>query len=365
MIVLNVINPISAGVKLDGSAADAWTSLMTLNDAKSDLGLLQAEEEPNSIKYRDDSNIEAHFRALCTVWSKANDQGAAIDDKHFRAYVIKSMPSMWAPVTGALFEMKTSADVIARLTTHALLLHGPAVVAPVNCVHVLVTQMNKNRSDKPKCDNCNQSGHTKDKCFCKDGGMEGQYPEWWRKSKSAPNSTSTMLTTTQIPTANSVDIVPIDNVTTLRCLALTTLANTPNREKIIIYADSTASHHFFTDHADFMLYSQPDPVDTAGVTAEEQKFCILETGRVYKWSVCDGEMIKMTFNNALHAPDLAYNLISLGSLIKKGVKVGLENGGAVLTASNGKPFMRCKMEGTMFVVNFAQPPAALSAHSLT
>ncbi|KAG6896376.1 hypothetical protein C0992_008717, partial [Termitomyces sp. T32_za158] len=81
MIVLNMINPIGAGVKLDGTATEAWMSLTTLHDAKSDLGLLQAEEELNAIKYREGTNIEAHFRALQTAWAKANNQGAEIDDR--------------------------------------------------------------------------------------------------------------------------------------------------------------------------------------------------------------------------------------------------------------------------------------------
>lgn len=40
MIILNVINPIEAGVKLDGTSAEAWMSLTMLHDTKSDLGLL-------------------------------------------------------------------------------------------------------------------------------------------------------------------------------------------------------------------------------------------------------------------------------------------------------------------------------------
>lgn len=63
--------------------------------------------------------------------------------------------------------------------------------------------------------------------------------------------------------------------------------------------------------------------------------------------MCDGEIVKMIVDNALHALNLAHNLIFLSSLIKKGVKVGLENRGAVLTVSDRKTFMRCKMEGTI------------------
>ncbi|KAG6870455.1 hypothetical protein C0992_013330 [Termitomyces sp. T32_za158] len=61
MIILNVINPIGAGVNLDGTAAQAWESLTKIHNARTDLGLLQAEEELNSIKYRDGANIESHF----------------------------------------------------------------------------------------------------------------------------------------------------------------------------------------------------------------------------------------------------------------------------------------------------------------
>lgn len=51
MIVLNIINLIGASIKLNGTVARAWESLMRLHDAKSDLGLLQVEEKFNSIKY--------------------------------------------------------------------------------------------------------------------------------------------------------------------------------------------------------------------------------------------------------------------------------------------------------------------------
>ncbi|KAG6898962.1 hypothetical protein C0993_002252 [Termitomyces sp. T159_Od127] len=81
MIILNVINPVGAGVRMDGTAADAWRSLTMLHNAKSDFGLIHAEEELNAIKYTDGMSIEVHFRLMRTVWAKANDQGAGIDDR--------------------------------------------------------------------------------------------------------------------------------------------------------------------------------------------------------------------------------------------------------------------------------------------
>lgn len=134
-----------------------------------DLGLLQAKEEPNSIKYRDGMNIKNHFYAMCTAWSKANNQGAEINNKRFRAYIIKSMPSSWVPITGALFDKQKSVDIIFRLTPHVLLLHSPSAMAPTNTVHALAIQTTLACSNKSsvKCKNlnCGWVGHTKERCF--------------------------------------------------------------------------------------------------------------------------------------------------------------------------------------------------------
>ena len=72
MVTLNVVNPIGAGIRLDGSVANAWSSLMLLHDAQLDLTLPHVEEKLNAIKYVDSTSVKAHFKALYTVWAKAN-----------------------------------------------------------------------------------------------------------------------------------------------------------------------------------------------------------------------------------------------------------------------------------------------------
>ena len=42
MIMLNIVNPIGAGVRMDGSAVDAWSLLVALHDVAFDLGLIHA-----------------------------------------------------------------------------------------------------------------------------------------------------------------------------------------------------------------------------------------------------------------------------------------------------------------------------------
>ncbi|KAG6852738.1 hypothetical protein C0991_008716, partial [Blastosporella zonata] len=92
MVALNVENPIGRGVKLDGSAAEAWKSLTDIHDIKSSLALVNAEAALAAIQYAEGDNLESHFTAMRTAWGNANDQGANIEDAKFGIFVIKSLP---------------------------------------------------------------------------------------------------------------------------------------------------------------------------------------------------------------------------------------------------------------------------------
>ncbi|KAG6872282.1 hypothetical protein C0995_011225 [Termitomyces sp. Mi166 len=111
MVMLNIINPVGAGVKLEGSAADTWKFLTALHDVKTDLRLIHTEDVLRSIKYSDGQNIEAHFKAMRTAWAKANKQGADITDVKFHMYIIWSMPASQPGMVGALMELKTFTEV--------------------------------------------------------------------------------------------------------------------------------------------------------------------------------------------------------------------------------------------------------------
>ena len=101
--------------------------------------------------------------------------------------------------------------------------------------------------------------------------------------------------------------------------------------------------------------------------AAKGTFKIIGRGKVQKWVEYKGEKIKIIFEDALHAPDLDHDLISIGSLIQKGVKLGIDETGTTLRVPDGRPFMKCPMLGTMFIVNFMAPPrlpTALTTQSL-
>ncbi|KAG6838283.1 hypothetical protein C0991_000546, partial [Blastosporella zonata] len=80
MVALNVENPVGRGVKLDGTAAEAWGSLTAIHNIKSGLGLVNAEAALAAIRYNKGDNLKAHFTAMRTAWGNANNQGADIGD---------------------------------------------------------------------------------------------------------------------------------------------------------------------------------------------------------------------------------------------------------------------------------------------
>ena len=52
----------------------------------------------------------------------------------------------------------------------------------------------------PICKAANRVGHTIDNCFWPGGGKEGQWPEWWFKSRGIPADSSSSTTSS---TANA------------------------------------------------------------------------------------------------------------------------------------------------------------------
>ncbi|KAF8811478.1 hypothetical protein BYT27DRAFT_7069614, partial [Phlegmacium glaucopus] len=111
-----------------------------------DIGRLAAGNLLRSICHTDGSDLDAHFCALRKAWKRYNDQGGKMDDTEFRMIVLASMPKDTPAVVRAL--------ATAQSQRSQLICANPV---------------------------CGRVGHTVDKCFKPGGGMEGQYPDWWRK----------------------------------------------------------------------------------------------------------------------------------------------------------------------------------------
>ncbi|KAG5727343.1 hypothetical protein E4T56_gene12119 [Termitomyces sp. T112] len=310
---------------MDGSAANAWSSLTPLHDAKTNLGLIHAEEELGSLKYVNSSSIEAHFKVMQTAWAKANDQGAGIDDRWRRAYIIKLMPPSWAPVTGSLASEPTFADMVVRLTTHALLLHGTSAISLAKSAQALLTQTGSQTKSALVYSNpnCKRTRHTADKCFQKGGGMEGQYLDWWRKGHSSNTSGNVSLNRSNkspLMALQAKSVVMLaNNDSSPWCLALLTLASIILGNKIT-YADSAMSHHFFTNQEDFITYKDPDAACRTGKTAKGT-FGIAGCATIRPGTNGDEVMGKLGGMKSVTEGDLNYFHIKLDPLLHVAIHV--------------------------------------------
>ena len=198
---------------------------------------------------------------------------------------------------------------------------------------------------------CGHIGHTIDKCFKPGGGIEGQYPDWWKKKGAVTTNTQKTKPTANIATANSTAGYSSGDG---KFYALITDTNPANMAcQIITFANSACSDHCFTDKADFVTY-RPFHDKDGNMAAKGGKFKISGTGRVEKRAVFNGWVILLAFENAIHAPDLNHNLISIGRLDKAGCYLVFGGGGMTCLNHDGKPFLSglaAGSEGTMYEVD--------------
>ncbi|KAJ7695304.1 hypothetical protein B0H16DRAFT_1351106, partial [Mycena metata] len=100
------------------------------------------------------------------------------------------------------------------------------------------------------------------------------------------------------------------------------MTDTPQSREYHVVADSAATDHCFWKREDFAEYY---PVEREGKAAEGSKFRILGTGVVRKTITYMGEKKQLTLN-AIHTPDITFNLVSISKLDASGYSVEFGRG---------------------------------------
>jgi hypothetical protein len=364
LITLNVKNAVGLGVKTDGTAAEAYSSIATVQDAMTDLGRLTAEKDMARIKYVEGTKMEEHVAKLRTAWNKANAQGCNVSDGRFRMIVLDSLPDSWMVFISTLHTETTSSAAIACIIAHATMLAARAPISNSASAQAMAAQGRHSRSQE-KCSNpvCGRLGHTIERCFKPGGGMAGQYPDWWKRRGGGSGNSSTTNSGASTPATNiAASAVSDPNVNF--AFATSTLASRTG--EIITYADSAASGYFFVDRSDFVDYTARSD---SGETANGGEFFIAGVGKVTKRVLYKGRIINVTFNNAQHTPNLRHNLVSIGRLDQKGYKVIFGGGRATFLNRDGVPFMESDElgAGSMYRLSWlpSESNTALSARSLS
>ncbi|KAF8810961.1 hypothetical protein BYT27DRAFT_7090691, partial [Phlegmacium glaucopus] len=115
--------------------------------------------------------------------------------------------------------------------------------------------------------NCGRRGHTKDQCWEKGGGKEGQAPDWWKKGKG--NKVSANVAENKTAEKDEPENYAMlaytnpDNDTALVCTSdfRSEAHATSNQAGIIL--DTGASSHFSPNRSKFLNYKEledPEPI---------------------------------------------------------------------------------------------------------
>jgi hypothetical protein len=359
-ILINIVDIAGSGINPSGTSYEAWKLLLDQYGKTSDRARNMREEALANCKMAEGGKVAGeggHIEKMRTLRKSANDAGADIKDPRFITKLLDSFPESWDAVITPMYSETSLSTVIMNLTTHAERLAirdartnlkpdksidtVKALEATVMALQAEMKTFKSNRgtgTSNPnkahlKCTNtqCGKTGHLIDECFQPGGGKAGQYPPWW-KGKRTPNSSvpSANLATSSVTTGDiangshyalsaSFDIKNIEEIIAQngpvhRKIALAAAENPGTLSTgTACVADSGCTTYFFKSREAFSSYKPLEKA--AGQSSKEgASFTVLGVGTVQIKVIYNGLEQTLSFSNALHAPDITANLISISRM---------------------------------------------------
>jgi hypothetical protein len=112
ILVLNIKDPVGVGLKTDGSAYNAWKSLVDIYAHQTDMVINCALCDLNTTYYVHGMAVVEHAAVMCKHQHTANNVGAAITNGVFQMIFIVSLGEPWRHITPVLRTYATSVEVI-------------------------------------------------------------------------------------------------------------------------------------------------------------------------------------------------------------------------------------------------------------
>lgn len=352
-IVCNVKDIFGVGINPSKPSHEAWTILKTQYGAYSDLIHSHRERILKAMKYQDGEKVSGdggYIKRMQKLCKKANNAGAAIDDKSFKTMLLDSFPESCDSVVSTLYAETNLIIVIGCLIAYGKCIvrrnsanglsstQKSTVQALQASIQVLTLSSKKYmalRLDKSHTlnDACKGIGHTLDECWKLGGGRQGQYPPWWKGKQDAPMPSSANLATANMSSSEAGSIYTnvtalnthidgetleaIEKVLREETVLVVNNASKGSVDNSLLYGDSGASTHFIQNRECFFHYmplgEMSESSSKAGASLNIQGVSTV----ALKSSVADSQNIFM-LSKALHCPNISANLISISRLDKEG-----------------------------------------------
>jgi len=157
------------------------------------------------------------------------------------------------------------------------------------------------------CSNCKRTGHTGDDCWSKGGGKEGQGP----KQKKSTKTESAVIAVNDDDDTLFAFACKSDHVDVAEALQLP-------KSRLGTCIESAATRNFSPDHSQFTNYR---PIEREITTANGRSLKAVSMGDLYIDLPNGSKRTRTVFKNAIHAPEMAFTLISIGRLDKAGCQI--------------------------------------------
>jgi len=170
------------------------------------------------------------------------------------------------------------------------------------------------------CSNCKRTGHTGDDCWSKGGGKEGQGP----KQKKSTKIESAVIAVNNDDDTLFAFACRSDHVDIAEALQLP-------KSQLGTCIDSAATHNFSPDHSQFTNYR---PIERKITTADGRSLKAISMRDLHIDLPNGSKKTRTVFKNAIHAPQMAFTLISIGRLDKAGCQIVFYGGMCTIINAN-------------------------------
>jgi len=328
-ILMNITPNVQAGLDCS-SAKAAWDGLTSRYAQVDPIAQNLAQTRLHAKRYMEGGaeTLPSHIAELQRLRESCGGLGVAISDAQFAGVITLSMPTpSWDPVIGTLGGILDPKVVISRLNTEWSRRQG---LTSINKDSNVVFQASGKST--MKCENCNRTGHTKAKCWAKGGGLEGQYPEWWR-GKRDTHTSNTVKTFTDTP-------------------IVWTYGYTGRTD--IWFADSAATVHVSPNREDFttyQVYTESRDIKAFGNTRVKG----LGEGDIVADLEFQGKVTRIRLTQVMHVPEADGKILSLKVLDQKGFESRI-CGGRVRIMKNMETYTEAVLGGELYKVKMKIVP---------
>src|SRR3984885_491352 len=169
----------------DTSAA-LWKSLCDVKEPKGMLGALAARRRLFRLVAEEGTSMADHITTFRKLQNECTKMNVSVPDADLALLLITSLSDSWDSFIASFFgsnyaASKTTISLSTLITT--LCEEDERRRTKANATESAQRAVGKSSRPKPICTNCKKSGHSKENCYAKGGGKEGQAP--WNKKKDA------------------------------------------------------------------------------------------------------------------------------------------------------------------------------------